>query len=304
VKNKIVIIIFSVLFSILIWGSVTLSEQFFSIMEFKLKVINQPAGYNTGKVTPEKISLKLKAKGWQLLTINLASEKEFLVSANNDSGVITTNPFDDIDENTWISSGISVTEFNPRQVLFNVEKTKFKRLKIEPETELTFSDGYGLATPIKLFPDSILVAGPSTILEKMTNIKTKSVRLRSLDNKIKIIAEIEEPTGFQLEKNIVELTFDVQRIVDKSFDEVKVTIKDIPDDRNVILIPNTINCSIRGGINILGTIGPNEISASISYSEIVYDTIGSIEPEVTIPNNTQLVFIKPNRLNYIIKKFE
>ena len=78
----------------------------------------------------------------------------------------------------------------------------------------------------------------------------------------------------------------------------------MPNDRDIVLIPNNINCSLRGGINILGKINPNEISASIDYREIVYDTLGSIQPKIVIPKNTQLIFIKPVRLNYIIKKFQ
>ena len=58
----------------------------------------------------------------------------------------------------------------------------------------------------------------------------------------------------------MELTFDVQRIVEKSFEGIKVVINDIPDDRNIVLIPNTIDCSLRGGINILGKITPDQIT--------------------------------------------
>lgn len=303
-KSKLSIIIFSVLFSLLIWGSVTLSDQFFSSMDIKVKIVNQPSGYTSGGLNPENISVKLKAKGWQLLALNLGAQKEYNVSANNDSGVITINPLNDIDENGWISSGISVTDIYPKQVSFIVEKIKFKRLKVEAETDLTFSDGFGLATPIKIYPDSVLVAGPSSILDKTTSIKTKVIKLSSLDSRVKLIADIQEPTGFQVENSGVELTFDVQRIVEKSFDEIKVIINDVPEDRNVVLIPNNISCSLRGGINILGKIEPSEISASIDYRDIVYDTLGSVQPNVVIPENTQLVFIKPVRLNYIIKKFE
>lgn len=292
------------MFSLLIWGSVTLSEQFFSSMDFNIKVVNQPSGYTCGVLKPEKISLKLKAKGWQLLTINLASKKEFFVSANNDSGSITTNPLDEIDENNWISSGITVSEIYPKLISFNVEKIKFKRLKILAETNITYSDGFGLATPVRVFPDSVLVAGPSSILDKISTIKTKTVEFSELDNKVKVVTEIEEPAGFQLEINKAELTFDIQRIVEKSFDEIKVVVNDIPEDRSVVLIPNTINCSLRGGINILGKVNPNEITASINYSDIVYDTVGSVQPNIIFPDNTRLVFIKPIRLNYIIKKFE
>ena len=43
---------------------------------------------------------------------------------------------------------------------------------------------------------------------------------------------------------------------------------------------------------------------TIDYREIVYDTLGSVQPKIVIPQNTELVFTKPVRLNYIIKEFE
>lgn len=303
-KNKLNIIIFSALFSVLIWGSVTLSEQFYSIRDFKIRIINEPNGYSYGSINPEKVSIKLKAKGWQLLTLGLGPQNEYLISAKKDSGKIIVDPLSQIDENNWLSAGLSITEISPRQISFYVEKLKFKKLKIEAETDISYNDGYGLATPIKVYPDSVLVAGPSSVLDKISTIKTKIVKLSSLDSKIKIIADIDEPEGFQLEQNKAELTFDVQRIVEKTFENVKVIINGMPEDRDIVFIPNTINCSLRGGINILGKINPNEISASIDYREIVYDTLGSVQPKISIPQNTELVFTKPIRLNYIIKKFE
>jgi len=304
VKNKIYLIFLSVLFSILIWGSVTLSEQFYSTMNFSIKIVNQPSSYTCGIINPEMISVKLKAKGWQLLTLGLGSKQEFLISANNDSGVITVDPFNEINENNWLISGLSITEISPREISFKVEKLKFKRLKIEAATDISFSDGYGLGTPIKVYPDSVLVAGPSSVLERISTIKTNLVKLSSLDNKLKLVTNLEEPKGFQLEQENVELTFDIQRIVEKTFENIKVNIVGMPSDRDIVLIPNNISCSLRGGINILGKINPNEISASIDYREIVYDTLGSIQPKIVIPKNTQLIFIKPVRLNYIIKKFQ
>jgi len=125
VKNKIYLIILSVIFSILIWGSVTLSEEFYSTMDFNIKIVNQPSGYTCGIINPEKISVKLKAKGWQLLTLGIGSKQEYSVSADKDSGVITVDPFNEINENSWLISGLSITEISPREISFKVEKLKF-----------------------------------------------------------------------------------------------------------------------------------------------------------------------------------
>ncbi|MDP2364852.1 MAG: hypothetical protein Q8M94_13925 [Ignavibacteria bacterium] len=303
-KNKIIIIIFSIVFSILIWGSITLSEQFFSSADLNVKVINQPTGYACGLINPETVSVKLKAKGWQLLSLTLGSKIEFSVSAGNDSGIIKVDPFNEINENSWFSSGMNLVDINPRVLSFLVEKVKYKKLKVESDADITYSEGYGLASPIKVYPDSVLVAGPASILDMKTSIKTQRFDISSADGKIIIICDLETLPGFQMLNNKVELTFDVQRIVEKTFSGIKVVINDIPYDRNIVLIPNTIECSLRGGINILGKITPDQIRASIDYSEIVYDTLNSIQPKVHIPNNTNLVYIKPEWLNYVIKKFE
>jgi YbbR domain-containing protein len=273
-------------------------------MDFRIKVVDQPTGYSCGIINPDKISVKLKAKGWQFITLFLGSQTEYIVSADKDSGLITLDPFSEINENNWLSAGVTITEINPRQISFKVEKNKFKRLKIEAETDLSFSNEYGLATPIRIYPDSVLVSGPSSVLDNIASIKTKVVKYSSLDSKIKIITDLEEPKGFELEQNKAELTIDVQRIVEKTFDNIKIQINGMPNDRNVVLIPNSVDCSLRGGINIIGKINPNEINATIEYGEIVYDTLGSVQPKIVIPKNTQLVFTKPVRLNYIIKKFE
>ena len=303
-KNKIIIIIASILFSILIWGSITLSDQFFSSMDMDIIVVNQPTGYSCGFVDPETVSLKIKAKGWQLLSLRLGGENQFLISADNDSGLMSKDPFNQLNENTWISSGINIIEISPRKITYDVEKIKVKKVKIIPEVKLDFSNDYGLATPIKVFPDSVLVAGPKSIMDTLSFVKTNPLELTSLDSPTKVIAEIKEVRGFQFERKSVELNLDVQRIVEKVFTDIKVVINDIPKDRHIVLIPNTLECSLRGGISILGKINSDQITASVFYSQIVYDTTGTIMPRLIIPENTQLVFTKPARLNYIIKKFE
>jgi hypothetical protein len=304
VKNKIIIIIASVLFSISIWISITLSEQFFSSIDMNVKVVNQPNGYSCGYVNPETVSLKIKAKGWQLLSLKLSRENYFLISADNDSGLRKKDPFSQINENSWVSSGINIIEISPRNITYNVEKVKVKKVKIQPNVNITFSEGFGLATPIKVYPDSVYVAGPGSIVDTLTAIETDLLELTSLDNPAKVIADIKEIRGFQFERKNVELNLDVQRIVEKVFSDIKVVINDVPKDGHILLIPNTVECSLRGGISILGKINSDQIIASVFYSQIVYDTTGTIKPRIIIPDNTQLVFTKPARLNYIIKKFE
>jgi hypothetical protein len=303
-KHKVVIIIFSFLFSLIVWGSITLSDQFFSSYDLKVKAINNPSGYVCGITNPETVAVKLKAKGWQLINLNFNPSSEFLVSVDRDSGLIDVDAYDQIPENAWLGSGVTIIDISPRNISLKVEKIEIKKIKVEANTNPTYQFGYGLATPIRVYPDSVLVAGPKSVVEKTYTIKTKIVSPKSLDRETRIITELENLPGFEYKQNRVELTFDVQRIVDNLFEGIKVVVKNIPSDRDVVLIPNVISCSLRGGINNIGKISSDQIIASIEYKDIVLDTLGSIKPTIKIPPNAELLYTKPEELRYIIKRFK
>jgi hypothetical protein len=142
------------------------------------------------------------------------------------------------------------------------------------------------------------------VIDNTSSIKTKLVEIKDVDKQEVLVIEFEKNSGFDTDQHYVQLKLNVQRIVEKTIDNIKVVINDIPKDRDVVLIPNNISCSLRGGINILGKIGPGDVTASLDYKDIILDTLESVLPRVTIPKHTQLVFTKPERLKYIIKKFE
>jgi hypothetical protein len=303
-KHKLIIILLSFAFALIVWGSITLSDPFFSSYDFKVGVINIPEGYVCGSTNPKNIFVKVKAKGWQLLNLSLSPSPEFLVSAKNDSGLIKVDAYDQISENSWLGSAVTILDISPRNIALKVDKIVFKKLKVLAKTELKFQTGYGLATPIKIYPDSVLAAGPKSVIDSLRYLYTKPVLLKSLDSKMNFTANLEDLNGFFFKENNVNLSFDVQRIVDNTFDGIKVEVKNIPPDRDVVLIPNTISCSLRGGINIIGKVTPDQISAIIEYKDVILDTLGALKPKITIPNNTQLIYTKPEELQYIIKKFD
>ena len=70
-----------------------------------------------------------------------------------------------------------------------------------------------------------------------------------------------------------------------------------------MLLPNKISVAVKAGIEILGRMDMDNIKAYVNYRDIVLDTLGSIIPQVDLPENTTLEYIKPERLRYIIKNF-
>lgn len=303
-KKNLYIIIASVLFSIIIWISIALSDDYYTTLNLPINIIDFPDGYATASRIPNEVSLRIKGDGWKLLGIELGSQEFFQVSANRDSGMISVNLLNSLEDNPWISSGMLLLDISPKNIRFVVEPTVRKKVQVIPDITLNFKEGFGLAHEITISPDSVVILGPKSAIAKTENFKTKSITLNELDKKIKLNLELETERGFYALQRFVTADVDVQRIVEKTFSNIPVKISNIPNDRDLVLIPQFINCTLRGGINVLGKMDEGLISASINYLDVVRDTLGSVIPVINVPKNLQLISIKPERLKYIIKKFE
>jgi hypothetical protein len=283
---KLNIFIASLIFSIILWGSISLSDEYYAVIQVSPKLFNLPRGYTSGSELPDKISIRVKGKGWRLVSVNLGSDTEYLISVGGDSGKQLIDVSSNLNNNRWIKSDLEVIDVLPDTLSILVEKIVTKKILVLANLNLEYKPGYGLALPITQNIDSALVSGPRSMVKKINSIKTDEVKLSGIDS---------------IEK--IEASLDVQKIVEKQFDDITVEVLDVPQDREVVLLPNKISCSVRGGIQVLGKMSSSQFKSFVYYRDVVRDTVGSVSPNIEIPENTTLLFLKPERLRYIIKTF-
>jgi hypothetical protein len=301
-KKNLHIVVLSVIFSIILWVSISLSNDYYATVNVPIKLVNFPAGYSTASNIPAEISVKLKGKGWKLLGVNLSTKSDYTISVE-DSGRINVNLYNFLGENQWLSSDIEVIDMTPDTLSFYVEKDYMKKVSIVPDLNLNYKPGYGLASPIQIVPDSTILYGPKSVVSHLGFVFTQRKTFESLDHAVTGFVKLEDLPGVIYKHQEVQVNLNVQKIVDKNFDDVDVSIIDIPVDRDVVLLPNKISVVVKAGIELLGKMSKNKIKAFVNYRDIVLDTLGTIIPKVELPENTTLEYIKPERLRYIIKRF-
>ena len=303
-KKNLYVIFLSITFSVILWVSISLSNDYSTNLQLPIRIINVPDGFVPTSPSLEKINVKVRGKGWNLLTAKITAQNDYYVDAGNElkkKKILNLRSF--VAENTWLTSKLQILEFIPDTISFSFEKIGSAKLKIVPHLQLEFKTGYGLATDVTVIPESTVVSGPMQEVSAMVDIPTELLRINDLSEKIEKIVELKNISGLNYEVQTATAILDVQRIVEQSFDEINVRVLDIPADRDVVLLPNKINISLRGGIDVLGKLDKNKIEATVYYRDVVLDTSGSVIPRLKIPDHSELVYIKPGQLKYVIKKF-
>jgi YbbR domain-containing protein len=303
VRKKLYIFSASVIFAVILWISISLSDIFYTNVDVKLTLTNFPHGYTTGSPLPEKIKLRVKGQGWRLVSINVGPETEFRVSVGGDSGNHNINLYNYLESNRWLLSEVEIINIFPDSIRFFVEKIISKKLPVISGLDLEFKPGYGIASDIIFKPDSIVVRGPVSFLRTMKEIKTINKSLNLLDLRTETEVSLPRMNGFDYSSSLIEVVLDIQRIVDKQFDNITVDIIDIPHRKEVVLLPNKIAFNVRGGIEILGKLKPDQFRAYVTYQSLVQDTTGSVTPILEMPKNVTLQYLKPDRLRYVIRSF-
>lgn len=302
-NKKLNIFIASVIFAIILWGSISLSDSYYTNIEVKLTLTNFPNGYTTGSPLPDKINLRVRGEGWRLVSINVGPETEFKVSVGGDSGQQSIRLYNYLESNRWLLSDVDIINLYPDSLNFLVEKIISKKLPVVSGLDLDFKPGYGLASNIQLNPDSVLVKGPLSYLRSRKEIRTSTVPLGLLDTKTSTEVNLVSMTGFEYSTSLIGVVLDVQRIVDKQFENISVDVLEVPSRREVVLLPNKVNLNVRGGIEILGKLTAEQFHAYVKYQTLVRDTTGSVTPEIVLPKNVTLQSSKPDRLRYVIRSF-
>lgn len=302
-KKNLHIVILSVLFSIVIWVSITLSNDYYTNLRLPIKIINLPEGFAVGSELPDDVSLKLKAKGWKLLGLHLSGDLVYSISSIKDIGKVNFRLINSLTDNAWITSDIQVIDVYPGNLSIYIDKVTNKKIPVKPDISLKFKEGFGLASNILILPDSITITGAKKVLDNIDSVLTETFVTGKLDQQKSYSLEILKQPGIEYSPDQIQFVVDVQKIVEKEISDISVEIVNVPYDRNVLLIPDRISLGLRGGINVLGKVKIENIFASVKYSDVVIDTLGSISPQISIPENTVLIYVKPERLKYIIKKF-
>ena len=177
-------------------------------------------------------------------------------------------------------------------------------VKVRNNINVIPKEGYSIIGNPLVSPDSVKITGASSVINK---IKTLSTEYQKIDNansyftkEVKLIDTLSNV--IRIDPKSVKISYKIELLAEKTFNDIEVVIYNIPADKEVLLIPPKIKLFVRGGVEQLSRINIPDIIAGIEYKQIENDELGYIIPKISLPNDAMLVQFEPDRFQYIIKK--
>ncbi len=301
-KKNIKIFIFSFLFAFALWLYINLNLSYSLDLTIPLEVQALKSQALSEEI-PGVIDVKVKGKGWDLLNVLISKNQKYsldITRLHKDSKIITEQL---INERLNLQPNLSILEITPDTININFDKLSEKVVPVRNNILLNLKDGYTIIGKPKLSPDSVKIEGASYVISKIKWVPTETKILNNINSNVSGIIIIKDTLSnlIKIGQRQISYNYTVQLSAEKDFDDIDVNVLNVPEDKEVLLIPPKVNVSLRGGVEQLTQINLIEIQVYVEFKKIENDTLGYVIPDLSTPEETILLKVVPQKLQYIIK---
>ncbi|MCU0373289.1 MAG: CdaR family protein [Ignavibacteria bacterium] len=273
-------------------------------------VISVPLNVKAGKTQgvsselPANLEVTLRGKGWGILKIITSGNIEYnldLSSYKKDSRIDLAQ---NMSESVILPSDVSVQTVNPGFIDVSFDNIITKMIKVKNNTSVVSRDGYTAVGSVKVEPDSVKITGAYSVLSKIKYVQTEYMVFSDVSASFSRIVKITDTLGSRvsLDPREVKVSYRIELSAEKTLQDIIVSVYDVPEDKEVLIIPPKINLTVRGGVEELSRLTVSDIKVGVDFKKIESDEKGFVEPYIELSDIFTLITVEPQKFQYIIKK--
>lgn len=266
--------------------------------------INLTKSQALASTVPSSIDVTIKGKGWDLVALLVSENLTYYLDLTGIKKDVRVNTFQAISERLNVPHDLIILNTYPDTISISFDKVSERRVQVKNNVNVILKDGYKIVGKPIITPEYVNITGAKSILSKIKFIPTESITFENINSDISKIVNLSDTLNniIRIEPKKVKIDYKVELSADKNFEDITVTINNVPSDKDVLLIPPKLTLYLRGGVEQLSRINPSEIKVSIDYHVIENDTLGFVTPIIELPVNADLINFEPQKFQYIIKK--
>ena len=303
-KFKYHIVITSLILSVILWISLNLNQSYEIEKNIPVRIeVDKPFAVS-GNI-PLNIEVKFRGNGWSLIRLFTSFNLELKYSTNakrNENIVIITKDY--VNNNFAFTENLTISQVFPETLHVKIDAYEEKYIKLQPRVSIDCKEGYQVVSKPVIEPDSIKIGGSVELLNSLKFLPTKYERFTNINSNITKLISISDTLSNIIwhSQNEVKLTANIELRAEKELNGVEIAVTGVPEDKEVLLIPQTINIRLRGGVNQLSGVDNSKVRAVLNYNTILLDMTGSVVPELMLPEGCTVSSLSPEKFQYIIKK--
>jgi hypothetical protein len=199
-----------------------------------------------------------------------------------------------------LPQAVTPLDIVPDSLLLNVGTLGTKKVPILPRLNVRPRNGFIVTRVTGITPDSVELKSGKKILKNLTQWFTQPIDQHDVHEPFTVQIPLSDTLedNIKRSKNTASISVDVQQYADMVVHDIPVQVQAMTSTGDMILLTRLVNISVRGGINDLAKIAPDDIRAIVRYEDMIRIPQGSIRPRIELPLNISLMAVEPQFLRF------
>lgn len=274
------LLLLSLLTACFVWVMHTFSLDYSASMTYSVHVTTNLKGYAPEATAREILVLRgrgtgfyiLKNRGFNRTPANLpltldARSFEPVKGEPDCFSVNVTDIRDKIAEQLGERFDIDFIETTALTFVFTPQSSV--RVPVVASLDLSFRPQYMQVGEVQLRPDSVLVYGDVTELQKITQVRTDNISFSNVDKGLQGYVRIDPVPGLRVDCEEVYYDISVDRYVETTF-TLPVTVTRVPAGRTLMALPSQVEFTFRASFRPRGgRITEDDLSLVVDWRDFV-----------------------------------
>lgn len=285
-----------VLVSATLWFTLSLRQSYTDIIEMPTQVINLDDDLALSEAPPPSVQAQVRGEGIDLFRLRI-DPPVVRVDAAQSEVSLDDMAFD-------LPEGVVFESVSPRSFSLRKERRVSRKVPVALRVNFDMQETFDLLYPPALSPDSVVVSGAETIIERLEAWPTEQRTFTVRDSLVVRVPLADTLDGLGVNRSHLATTVTA---IAAQFTEgerkLRVEVTGVPSNQRVVsLDPSMVTVRFRVPVSQHDkALAARDFFAIVSYDDIRADTTGRVVPTVDYPPDLlirQVEILPPSTLRY------
>ncbi len=276
-RDLLVFLVFLVL-STALWFLNALRKEYTTTISYPIKYSNFPDDFILLGKPQGKLLLKIKSLGYSALpyhfgkiinpeSLNVSAFRRFNNDGKHGAYVPTREMLKRFSDQ--LSNGVELLDISPDTLFIFFEKKERKMVPVRFDGKLNFKKQFYQSGKIELKPDSVLIAGPASLVDSISYINTSYRNYENpLDDSLVRNISLHVIDNLEVNPRRVVINIPVEPFTQKNM-RIPIDHLNVPDSLTLKSFPSVINVSFTVAVSRFNDVTPQDFSAIVDYNAVL-----------------------------------
>jgi hypothetical protein len=296
------------LLAVALWLYASMREEYSTVIDIPLE-IRLPAGRALETEVATSIRAQVQGAGWQLVNHFLSYSircvvdvpARRIISQQQDQQANFGISRQTLAQAIQAPVGVLVQRILSDSLTLAVGTIAEKRLPIRATLDVEPREGFVCTLPVRLSPDSITVRSSRKMLSRINAWQTDVISLRDVYEPVSVRTELADTLVgvVQFQRVPIVCALNVQQMAEMFFEDVPIICLGAPNNADAGIRPMRVSVLLRGGIDDIAKLTPEQIRVSVDYNQTLTTQTGLLKPKVSVPAGLGVARVSPAYLRVV-----